>query len=237
MAESLSSRLLMPGVALVAFGLAAAAYLVPIPALNPAAITGSPTGAAPFPEFARQKDPLSVPQVDTTPKEWTTLVEGLDRLRDKPVAPPPEAVAETPTQPAIPPRIPLDWRYIGFAGTPQNPSAFVTMSGMQRVVFLNQVIPDLADPNNTDGILVRSIDPNLLTVSRGRDEETFKLIDRENALRSRPGPAGRPPFTSSSLPRPISNPGAPGAPGFVGPPGATRPLTPGSPGNPGIRAR
>jgi len=232
MAESLSSRVLMPGVALVAFGLAVAAYLVPIPALNPANITGSPSGATPFPEFARQKDPLSVPQIDTTPKEWTTLVDGLDRLRDKPTAPPPELVAEQPTQPAAPPRIPLDWRYIGFAGTTQNPSAFVTMSGMQRVVFVNQVIPDIADPNNADGIVVRSIEPTQITVSRGRDEETFTLIDRENTLRSRPNTSGRPPFTSSGMPRPISNPGSPGVPGLAGPPSTTRP-----PGNPGIRAR
>jgi len=235
MAEPLSSRLLMPGVALVAFGLAAAAYLVPIPALNPATITGSPIGATPFPEFERQKDPLSVPQVDTSPKEWTTLVEGLDRLRDKPAVPPPEAVAETPAQPAVPSRIPLDWRYIGFAGTPQNPSAFVTMSGLQRVVFVNQVIPDLADPSNTDGIVVRSIEPHMLTVSRGRDEESFKLIDRETGLSNRPGTSGRPPFTSSALPRPISNPGGAAAPGLAGPPGTNRPPT--NPGTPGIRAR
>ncbi len=241
MAESLSSRLLMPGVALVALGLAAAAYLVPIRALDPALITGSPTGATPFPEFARQKDPLAIPVTDTTPKEWTTLVDGLDRLRDKPTTPPPEMVAEQPAQPAAPPRIPLDWRYIGFAGTAQNPSAFVTISGMQRVVFVNQVMPDLADPNNTEGIVITRIDPTTLTVARGRDEETFKLIDRENSLRSNPTTTGRPPFTSSGLPGPISNPGGPGRPGslgnpmnpgIAGPPGTVR-----NPGSPSIRAR
>jgi hypothetical protein len=241
MAERLTKRLVMPVLAAAVAVACAGAWFAPAPFLKPRSITGADTGAPPFPTFQRAKPPEFKNPAVQAKHDWVAVAETLEKLREKP-----NAVAAVPgptpppvsTQPVLPP---LDWTYLGFAGSEHAPTAFVQIGTTQRVIFLNDQIPDEADPQGGT-IKVSEILPERITLERGGERQTIEWSpprrrmpafsnDRQTSPRT-------PPMMGQPAPRgPLPNPGRRPLPGPV--PGT--PINPGAaiptPDNPGVRAR
>lgn len=237
MPEGASSRLLLPVGAAVALAAAAAVWVVPLDFLRPQSITGAETGAPPFPPFQRNKPAVNSAASTDQKKNWLALAEPLEAIRDKP-----EKVAEnvTPIDNPVPKvSIELHWQYLGFAGTADRPAAFLALTpSAQRVVFLNEKIPDANDP---DGKVytIKSIDPQKVVVEHQGVEQTFEIVKHDITLGSSTSPILP---TTAKGPRPPIMGGVPGMnstkpnPTPMVPNGPVSPTTP-PPGSPGVRAR
>lgn len=229
MPEGASTRLLLPIGAGVALAASAAVWVVPLEFLKPSAITGSEEGAPPFPPPPKPKpvvDPGAKPEQK---KDWLAYAK-IDNLRDKPAVAP-EGPGTTVVEQPVTPKVELHWQYLGFAGTKERPAAFMAMgSGSQRVVFLNEQVPDANDPNGTL-YTIKHIDTEKVVVGHEQSEQTFEIAKRDTDLK-----AVAP--TKTPKQRPPTMGGVPGI-NPANPPGPVSPVQPNptSPNTPGVRAR
>lgn len=173
-----------PILALLALGLALAAWLAPIPFLRP------PVAPAPRAIEPPARSDTS-PAPDDSPKEppapWLALASALDALTDqtptstlaesdsKPVDEPPQPQPVTPNLP------PLGWRYKGTIDGPGSRAALIVFpDNRSRFVFVGQHLPDAINPGASP-IIVRQITDDAVVLDRGGREERLPLEKSELA--------------------------------------------------------
>ena len=184
--QTSASRYLVPLGALAALAVAIGVWLVPSSVLdpNPPDVGEVRTTIPEPPKIERQKLPER--------KEWFALGGGLESLREPDATRVAEDPVPTPTgdpgdetrpAPKVTPRVTVAWEYEGFVEQPDRTAALIRVMGMQRFVFVGDLVTDSSLPPGITAF-VSEVTPDHIVVTIDGGEQTIERSDDAQPVRS-----------------------------------------------------